>query len=372
MTCYDSSMVRRYLPKSVEELVRWYERYVSPFSLLVGFSIDVVASQVLALEAYSIILMAYLILASFGILFLHALDTRRIHLGPLAGLVPFVPVLIQFAFGGLYSGFVLLYSKSASFAFSWVFVVLLAALLLGNERFRRLYTTFPVQVGILYFALFSFSIFYVPVALTTVSAWLFLVSGAVSVVIIAGYLLLARIIIPTRVKETIRPTIKIVAGVYVLIHVLYIVNAIPPLPLALRDAGLFHSVKRVGSDYEVRFEPRKWYEVYLRYQPVFTRKEGEPLYVYTAVYAPTGVSTGLKHEWQFYESSREEWVTRDTISFPISGGRAAGYRGYSVMRSAEDGEWRVNVLTEYGKLIGRVAFTVATTQSDIYTETAIR
>ncbi len=33
-------MIRRYLPKSVEELIHWYEQYISPLSLLAGFLMD--------------------------------------------------------------------------------------------------------------------------------------------------------------------------------------------------------------------------------------------------------------------------------------------------------------------------------------------
>ena len=351
-------MIRRYLPKSTEELLRWYERYISPASLLVGFAIDATAAQVLDISVYSFVLLFHLSLAALGVLVLQLIETGRLRQRSLIAAAPFIPVIIQFAFGGLFSGFIILYSKSASFAVSWVFVVILAALLIGNERFRRIYVTFPVQVGILFFALFSFTIFYIPVALGVVGTWLFLVSGAVSVGIIAGFISLCSILMRQRVMETLTTTARIVAGIFVLINALYFVNAIPPLPLALKDAGIFHSVIRTGDSYMVEYEPTLWYEVYLRYNTLFHRTEDEPVYVFTAVFAPSGISTGLVHEWQYFNEALGDWVTKDRVSFPITGGRAGGYRGYTIRRGLEEGFWRVNVLTDYRRLIGRVRFKV--------------
>ncbi len=365
-------MVRRYLPQSAEELIRWYERYISPLSLLVGFAIDIVASQVLDLETYSYVLLSYLVLAASGIIAIHMIETGRLRHRFFVSIAKFIPVAVQFSFGGLFSGFVILYSKSAAFAASWMFVVILAALLLGNERFRRIYSTFPVQVGILFFALFSFTIFYVPVALSTVGAWLFLASGVVSIAIISVYLFICAILLPQRMRETRVTTVRIIAGSFALIHALYFLDAIPPLPLALKDAGVFHSITRSGTDYAVTFETREWYEVYLRYETKFHRSSGESIYVYSAVFAPTGISTGLAHEWEYYDEVVGKWVTYDTVSFPISGGRADGYRGYTVLGSVRDGYWRVNVLTDYGKPIGRVNFEVITVEEPVVLESGVR
>ena len=368
--CYDVIVIRRYLPSSTEGLIRWYERYISPVSLLVGFSIDAVASQALDLWHYSFVLLAYLVLAGVSILVLHLIETGRIRI--FDTIAQFMPVIIQFAFGGLFSGFIILYSKSASFAASWMFVVILAALLLGNERFRRIYVTFPVQIGIFFFAIYSFSIFYVPVLASSVGNGLFVVSGVASVVVIAAYLVACSFLIPGRFKETRTLTVRVVLGTFVLINALYVVNAIPPLPLALKDAGVFHSVARVSGEYVVTFEPREWYEVYLRYHTEFHRVKGETAYVYTAVFAPDGISTGLQHEWQHYDDALQTWVTKDTISFSIAGGRSGGYRGYTLHRNPEEGYWRVNVLTSYGKLIGRVAFRVIEAEETPVLESGVR
>jgi hypothetical protein len=99
-----------------------------------------------------------------------------------------------------------------------------------------------------------------------------------------------------------------------------------------------------------------WYEAYLNYNDIFHQVAGDPVYVYTAIFAPNDLSTTIEYQWQQNESGK--WVTTDTLSFPILGGREDGYEGYTVKSNVMPGYWRVNVITQYGQLIGRVAFSV--------------
>ncbi len=350
--------MRRYLPKSTEELISWYERYVSPISLLVGFTIDNIAIRHIDLWLSSFVLAGYLGLAAVGTVIINLVETGRLRHGVILKVAPFVPVVVQFAFGGLFSGFVILYSRSAAIAVSWVFVVLLAAFLLGNERFRKFYTRFPFQVGILFFGLYSFMIFYVPMVTKMIGPWMFALSSAISLLLIALYLYVSSFYIRSLVIETRTAVARTVAGIFFFITILYFLGAIPPLPLALRDVGVLHSIQRSGDVYTITYEPRTWYELYLRYKQEYHRSPGEAVYVYTAIFAPSGISTDIIHEWQRFDERRGEWVTESTVTFPINGGREGGYRGYSQKRDVQAGEWRVNVLTEYRQLIGRVAFEV--------------
>lgn len=365
-------MIRRYLPKNIEELIQWYEHYVSPFSLLVGFIIDNIAIRQLDLWLSSFILLGYLLLAAFGILLIHLIETGRLRDRYFVSAAPFIPVIVQFALGGLFSGFIILYSRSAAFTVSWIFVVLLAFLLLANERFRKMYTTFPVQVGILFFALFSFMIFYMPIILHMIGPWVFIASGMVSLGLIALFLYVASFLVPNRVHETRTQAARAVALVFILINGLYILDAIPPLPLALRDMGVFHSIQRTGSEYTVTYEPSKWYEWYSPHSRVFHKAQGEIVYVYTAIFAPNGISTKILHEWQYYDEMKNDWVTKSVSEFPINGGREGGYRGYSFKRDAIAGAWRVNVVTQYGQLIGRVSFEVEDVPQKAEVETGKR
>jgi hypothetical protein len=149
-----------------------------------------------------------------------------------------------------------------------------------------------------------------------------------------------------------------IAGIYIIFNLLYFSNAIPPLPLSLRDAGVYHSLERSASGYTLTYEPVPWYEAYLNYNTVFHHVPGTPVYVWSAIFAPSGLSTTILHEWQYYDTTTRVWVTTNTFSYPITGGRDGGYRGYTVKNDVTPGEWRVNVVTQYGQVIGQVAFTV--------------
>ena len=153
---------------------------------------------------------------------------------------------------------------------------------------------------------------------------------------------------------------------------MYFTGAIPPLPLALKEAGIYHGISRVGVEYRLLTEPAAWYEAYLPYKTVFHGTEGESAYLYTAVFAPAGLSTIIFHEWQHYDQGMHSWITEQTIPFPIVGGRDEGYRGYTIKEEPALGDWRVNVMTEFGHIIGRVSFRVVTASESVPLEVVIR
>jgi hypothetical protein len=43
---------------------------------------------------------------------------------------------------------------------------------------------------------------------------------------------------------------------------------------------------------------------------------------------------------------------------PVSGGREGGYRGSTVKQRVAPGDWRVDLETAHGQIIGRVSFRV--------------
>ncbi len=85
------------------------------------------------------------------------------------------------------------------------------------------------------------------------------------------------------------------------------------------------------------------------------------------MFAPAKFSTTILHEWELYDEKTASWVKTATFGFPITGGRDGGYRGYSLRDSVESGEWRVNVKTGNGLIIGRVAFTVEDAPAPVQT-----
>src|SRR3989338_6396214 len=183
--------MRKYLPKSfeMEELAAWYMRYISPLALIAGFFADnlILLRRVDVWTSHAL-LFSYLVLAALCIVVLNLITTGRIRAAWVIKITPLIPVVAQFAFGGLFSGYLSLYSRSASFPLSWIFVLLVAALLIGNERFVRQYMKFSFQMSMFFAVLFSFLIFFLPVIFRSLGPWMFVASGLVSLAIITLFL----------------------------------------------------------------------------------------------------------------------------------------------------------------------------------------
>ena len=140
----------------------------------------------------------------------------------------------------------------------------------------------------------------------------------------------------------------------------YTTGILPPLPLSLKDVGVYHSVTRTASGYIIQKEPdRLWYQLFDT-QIVHTTP-GESLSGYSAVFAPGAFSSDLMHVWEKYDATQKKWVVQSRVIFPVNGGRDAGYRGYSIITSPEPGLWRLSVLSESEQVLGRVQFQVQNT-----------
>jgi hypothetical protein len=360
-------MIRRYLPKSVQELVHWYERYISPLSLIAGFVADnLFLTRRVDLLQTNALLFSYLLISACGIVLINLIESGRMRATWVLKGAPLVPVVVQFAFGGLFSGYLSLYSRSAAFAGSWIFVLIIAGLLIGNERFTRLYVRFSFQIALYFTVLFSFLIFFLPVIFRKIGPMMFLLSDVVSLLVVTLFLMLLQWLVPEIVKRERTTVARAIAIIFVLFNVFYFGNVIPPLPLSLKDAGIYHSVVReVGVGYVLSGEPVPWYESFLRYNTTYHAAPGEAIYAYSAIFAPSGLSVVVLHQWQHYDEGTKQWVTTETIRYPIQGGRDGGYLGYSIAENVAPGKWRVNVVTQYGQLIGRISFTVVPAQGPV-------
>ncbi len=362
-------MIRRYVPKNIEELAAWYVRYISPLALIAGFIADnLVLLRRIDVWTSHALLFSYLVLAALCIIVLNLITTGRIRTPWVLKVTPLIPVVAQFAFGGLFSGYLSLYSRSASFPLSWIFVVIVAALLLGNERFVRLYMKFSFQISIFFAVLFSFLIFFLPVVFHRIGPWMFVLSGFVSVAVIALFLRFIGYLMPELLKRERTLIARIIAAIFIIFNILFFSNAIPPLPLALKAAGVYHSVERTQDGvFHLGAESESWYWNYLPHTNIFHHTSDGIAYAYSAVFAPTGISTIILHEWQRYDAATGEWTTSATVRFPIIGGRDGGYRGYSFIKDISAGKWRVNVITQYGQLIGRISFVVVDVEMPVPT-----
>ena len=185
---------------------------------------------------------------------------------------------------------------------------------------------------------------------------IFILSGVCSLALIGGLMFFIKKKDIEHASSHYPLVIATVGAIYLIFNIFYFTNIIPPIPLALKEAGIYHRVERVAGGYSILDEKRPWYSI-------FTTKEvhlltGESAYAFSSVFAPTKLESQIFHRWSFYDKRSNKWIEAVKIGFPIVGGRDAGYRGYSIKENIFPGRWRVDVITERRQIIGRMNFRV--------------
>jgi hypothetical protein len=354
------------LRKTIFGWISRHERSLSAVSMIGGFAFDNYAYRRIDLPNTQALFIGYLTVAGVAIILLHLFATRARDGKPMPRWHSILPMAAQFALGALWSGFLVFYSRGAVLAESWPFLLMLVAIFIGNEIFSR-YHSQLVFTAILYaFALFSYFIVTVPIFTHTVGPFTFLISGLSAFVV---FLFFLRIVRWAGQDEWRRARLQVMGGaflVYATLTAFYFTGALPPLPIALVDKGVFHVVKRVGDVYQAQGEVQDW-KTQVGMPPVLHIAPGQPVYVYSAVFAPIKLSTTIVHRWRHYNRIRHKWQTISSVSFTINGGRDGGYRNYTIQHKVWDGDWRVDVRTADGRIIGRIPFHIENTAQPVAT-----
>ncbi len=356
----------------------WYARFerpISSLSLIGGFVFDAVTLRRVDLFWENLWVAVHLIAVALCIFLInrgenarHAsghgeTSAEREHYSPEEMHFWLINIL-QFFFGGLLSTFLVYYFRAGALAVSWPFLVILAAAFIANERLKRHYSRLTFQIGLLFLSVFSFAIFIVPVIVHAISPGVFLLSGIISLAVIGIFLLSLHIAARETFNRSRWLVFGVIAGIFAAINFLYFYNFIPPLPLSLKDGEIYHSLAVNGpGNYTVTGEaPQPWWRFSELYPPVHL-VAGSPLYAYTAVFSPALFNLDVIHEWQHYDPGTHAWVTVSRVTLAVSGGRDGGYRTFSEDTPTAAGEWRVNVKTLNGAVIGRVNFAVVLASS---------
>jgi hypothetical protein len=343
----------------MKRLITFWERYehhIGVGALISGFLFDLWIAKRPDSVVNNILLLSYLLIAGAFIIILNLRARRRKDdAEPLLLLL-----VLQFCFGGLASNMLVLYGHSGTFAGSAVFIAILILVVFGNEYFRSRYSLLRFNIGVYYFLMLTYLLVAVPVYIThSIGAMTMLLSGCLSLLFIGLFLLILFFAVfrGTDIVK-LREVALIIAGIFCVFNVLYFLNVIPPVPLAMRNLGIYHSVlKRSDETYLALYEPVPWYEFWRDSSETYVLEGSRSAFCFSSVFAPTDLEAPIYHKWEYHNTVTGEWEVRSRISFPISGGRAEGYRGFSVKTSLTPGEWRCDVETATGSLIGRVSFT---------------
>lgn len=274
---------------------------------------------------------------------------------------PYYPQAIQFLLGGLFGAYAIFYSQSASLTGTAVFFAVLVAFLVANELLHDRLSNLRLLVGLYAMVCFSFLTFFLPVLTGVMNTAMFLFGACCSLAAIVWVIRQIYRGIPDRPKREMMLVGAPAMGLIGILVGFYFLHWIPPVPLSMKFGGVYHQVGKQDGIYRLGFEPGAWYEFWKRSDDPF--RGAGPASCFTAVFAPVALQTTIVHHWQFRPADRAGAIfrTTDRIPLAISGGRDGGYRGYTTKAKLEPGEWRVDVETNDGRVIGRIGFRVVET-----------
>jgi len=348
------SLIRLY--KKIEHEIK--KRWLT-VAFIAGFIVDTITLNRVDEVFDNIILFSYVLLAMLSILLLYAGIAERFSEKVNHFLKTKIPYVMQYAFGGLLSGMLIFYGRSGSFTDSWPFILMILAVIYGNETIKDRSNRLVYNLVIFFTGLFAYVVLVVPVFLGKMGPWIFVGSGLIACCIM--YLLFSALerIVPNFIRLQKRSIVFFVGLVYVTLNVLYFSNIIPPIPLSLKHVGIYHSVVRYeDSSYELSYEKPKWWEWYRESNTVFHYDQGDNIFCYASVFAPSRLETKIYHRWEYYDEVEKQWKEHGRFPYVIQGGRGEGYRGYTQISGFRDGTWRCTVETERRQILGKETFIV--------------
>ena len=256
---------------------------------------------------------------------------------------------LQFLFGSLFSALTILYFLSSSYLPGFLLVLALVGLLILNEFIESHYHRFTITWTLFGLSAILFLNFALPHALGSIHPLWFFVSTAAGVGLVFGLKRLS-----PKARGSVWPT---VATALVLV-LLFLVNAIPPVPLVKKNMVICRGLERIDGVYTAEMENPPFYSFWRKSESLVRQRNGEKVFCFTSVFLPTGIRTTLYHCWRFDDPRKNGWVQASRIGFPIHGGRQDGFRGYTYKQNLTPGRWEVRVETESGRVLGTVHFRV--------------
>ena len=351
---------------TLKYFIERHKRHLLTVSFVLGFLIDNITLNRVDQLFDNALLLTHITIAMVSLLCLYAASAGKFKETWNAPIRDYSPLLTQFAFGSLFSGMLIFYGRSGSWMVSWPFFLILIAVMYGNETIKDRVQRLLYNIGMLFIGLFSYVVLIVPVLLGKMSALVFVGSGVLALIIMLMFIRALMIVVPRFIEIHQRALIFIIGIIFAGFNFLYFANLIPPIPLSLKDVGVFHSVVRFeDGSYQLSYEKAQWWKFYKKSDYVFHPTVGGNIFCFAKVFAPTSIDTDIYHAWDYYDEAARKWIEYARVSYPIQGGGDGGYRGYTLIKNYRDGKWRCSVETQRGQVLGRETFTIDSTVTPV-------
>jgi hypothetical protein len=268
---------------------------------------------------------------------------------------------LHFFLGTLLNLYSLFYIKSASLFSSLIFLVLMIGFILANELPIVKKAKVSAKVGLYSICLFSFFSIMFPILFGFVGWIPFAFAILTTLLIFAGQLKLLSKSIADRLllsRAMLAPVVSIMAAFVVF----YTLGWIPPVPLSVREQGIYHLIEKKGDKVELSFE-KSWWKFWQTSDSEFRAEIGDKIYFFAQIYSPTRISDQVAIRW-LQKDAKGNWKSSDRIPMSIHGGREEGFRGFAFKGNYTPGEWQVRVETSSGIEISRLYFDVVSAETN--------
>lgn len=257
---------------------------------------------------------------------------------------------VQFCFGSLFSALVVCYFKSSGSLASFILVILLAILLVGNEFLQKKYESFGVSLAFLSLLGTMFMNFTLPHLVHRIGfIWFFL-----STLLSLGVCVLLWKISRRSKKVLIAPI-----GISVCLVAAYLMNWVPPVPLVLKHQLVCQNFDK--TDYSCDVDAPSFLQKVGLKAPSVHHIPEQDIYVLASVYAPAELKAAIEYRWYFQNPTTGKYSLTDKISsgrMVINGGREDGFRSFSRKKNVPAGRYRVEIAFKDGAVIGAQSFDV--------------
>lgn len=338
------------------------QKYAPILFFMGGFIFDTLTLGRIDRVYDTVVLCSHMTLLSLTLYLYNTVDEDKWEGTFIRGYSEYFPLVIQFFFGALSSAFVIYFFRSVSMSKTMFFFILLVLLLFANEFLKKKISNKYLQFSIYFFISFTFFAFIIPTLIREMNTFIFIISGLVSLgCTLALITVIYRSSPGTRAETSLKKLIGLILSIYITINVFYYFNLIPPVPLAMDTGLVAHDVQKTNNEYIVTYEKNPWYVFWRKHDSNFHRQEGQRVYVFTSVFAPTDLKKSIFHRWKWFNPEAGKWEVTDKISFKVTGGRDRGFRGYTHKNNLREGEWKVEVITEEELILGVVDFVIKNT-----------
>lgn len=344
--------------------LRKHKKYAPILFFIAGFIVDTLTLGRIDGAYVLVILCLHMSSLTVAIYLYNLVDDGKWKNTILENYEEFLPLAIQFFFGGLSSAYVIYFARSVSLSKTVSFFIILLVLLFANELLKKRISNKYLQFSVYFFISFTFFTFITPVIIREMNHYVFIFSGLLSLV--STFLLIIiiyRVSPSTRAELRLGKLVGLVLTIYCLINVFYFFKLIPPVPLALENGVVAHSVKYENNKYVVTYETDDWFVFWRKHRHHFVHHPEDNVYVFSSIFAPTNLKKSIFHRWKWYNQKSEDWQFVEDIGYDITGGRDGGFRGYTYKNNVWEGLWKVEVITEEELILGVIEFEIMTSKT---------